>query len=529
MTEFFDLFLAKRSELLQLFVDHMNMTTMAVLISLAIGAPLGILVTKYKRLAGAVIGVANVMQSIPSVALLALAVPIVGIGKNAAILMVFIYALLPIIKNTYTGVSGIDPKVLESAKGIGLSPWQILFKIQLPIAVPYIMAGIRISAVAAVGTMTIAAFAGAGGLGWFINLGLNSGNPPLVLLGAIPASMLALFIDFILSKLERVMTSEGLKAPETIRTAPVGRRRREKYIVVSLCLLLAAGPMVGFAVQKYQETNQKKFIIGTSNFTEAVILGYIYSELVESNTDIRVEQRFNLNGAVFSYNALANAQIDQVVSYTGSILSNYLHRPLSTDPEEVYQAVRQLMKAEHGIHISNPLGFNNTYVMSVTPETAKQYGLRTLSDAIHNAHRLNLGCTVEFVQRDDCLPLLEKQWQIKFKTTKGMDSNIRYQAIANNEVDIIDAFSTDALLEKLKLVPLIDDIKFFPPYYAVALTREDTLERYPELKPLFAKLEGRISNDAMRKMNYKVDIEGMDAKVVAHEFLLAQGLIGPSR
>ena len=166
MESFILLFLDKRGELSELFIQHMNMTAIAVFISLMIGVPLGIIVTKHKRLADFVIGFANVLQSIPSIALLAFAVPFVGIGERPAILMVIVYSLLPILKNTYTGIKGIDPKMLEVARGLGMSPCQRLFKIELPLTASYIMAGIRISAVAAVGTMTIAAFAGAGGLGW---------------------------------------------------------------------------------------------------------------------------------------------------------------------------------------------------------------------------------------------------------------------------------------------------------------------------------------------------------------------------
>ena len=158
MTEFIDLFMAKRGELLELFLEHMNMTTMAVFISLLIGVPLGILITRSRLSAKIVIGIANVMQSIPCIALLAFSVPFVGIGTKPAVLMVIIYALLPIIKNTYAGIQGINPEMVEAAKGIGMSKFQVLYKVQIPQALPVIMAGVRISSVTAVGLMTMAAF-----------------------------------------------------------------------------------------------------------------------------------------------------------------------------------------------------------------------------------------------------------------------------------------------------------------------------------------------------------------------------------
>lgn len=191
MNTFLEVFMQRREELVQLLLEHIQMTSAAVLISICIGIPLGIFVTKNKKASSIVIGIANIMQSIPSIGLLAFLVPVVGIGQKPAIIMVIIYALLPIIKNTYIGITGIQQSAIESASSIGLTKWRILYKIQIPIAMPYIMAGVRISAVTAVGTVTIAAFAGAGGLGWLINLGLNANDADLVLLGALPACLLA--------------------------------------------------------------------------------------------------------------------------------------------------------------------------------------------------------------------------------------------------------------------------------------------------------------------------------------------------
>ncbi|MFR4548206.1 MAG: ABC transporter permease [Bifidobacterium breve] len=152
---------------------------------------------RQRRCAAVVLGLANITQAIPSLGLLAVLVPIVGIGQPAAVIMVIVYALLPIIKNTYVGMNGIDPTVLKAARGIGMSDGQILAHIRLPLAVPYIMGGVRISAVTAVGTVTIGAFAGAGGLGWMINLGLNANDEPVR--WRHPACLPALALDFVLA------------------------------------------------------------------------------------------------------------------------------------------------------------------------------------------------------------------------------------------------------------------------------------------------------------------------------------------
>ena len=163
--------------------------------------------------------------------------------------------------------------------------------------------------------------------------------------------------------------------------------------------------------------------------------------------------------------------------------------------------------------------------MSVKPELAEKYNLKTLSDLMKVSDQLKLGCTVEFVQREDCLPLLEKTFNSKFKSVSGLDAAIRYEAIDSGEVDVVDAFSTDALLPKLGLVPLEDDVKFFPPYYAVNFVSQEVLDKHPELESVLAKMDGLLDEETMATLNGKVDIDGMDAKDVAHDFLLEKGLL----
>ena len=524
MSEFVEMFLARRFELLELLIEHLNMTSLAVILSLFIGVPLGLAITKNKKFSSVVIGIANVMQSIPSIALLAFLVPFIGIGQKPAIIMVVLYALLPIIKNTYTGIVSIDPKVMESAKGIGLNKAQQLVKIQLPMALPFIMAGIRISAVTAVGTVTIAAFAGARGLGWFINLGLNANDPNLVLLGAIPASLLALIVDFVLSKLEKAITPEGLKPAEDIVHISHARQVLRTSIALAMSLLLFVVPV---CINFYETMNADKdtICIGSTNFTESIIVGNLYSELIKENTDLKVENKFNLNGTPLAFNALERGDIDMFTDYTGCISPIILKLPMETDTQKVYNNVYTMMKDNYNINVSKSLGFSNEYVISASPEIAKKYNLTKLSDLIPLAPQLKLGCTTAFTQRDDLLPKMENELGIHFKSVDGLEGNIRYQAISSGQVDITDAFSTDAMTVKIDLVPLEDDISFFPPYEAINLARQDVFDEYPELEPLLKKLEGAITNKEMAQMNYEVDVDGQDPTAVARHFLESKGLI----
>lgn len=269
----------------------------------------------------------------------------------------------------------------------------------------------------------------------------------------------------------------------------------------------------------------KTIVVGTSNFTEVNILGEIYTELIEANTDYDVEQRFGLAGAAVCFNSLENGDIDMFVEYTGTALMNLLGQPAETNPDIAWQKVSDSMLKDHKIYTSNPLGFNNTYVMSVKPEVAEKYQLSTLSDLIEKSNELRLGCTVEFIQREDCLPLLQESYDAKFKDVKGLDASLRYTAIENDEVDVVDAFATDALLSKLGLKMLEDDLSFFPPYYAVNFVDADLIASDPELKEVLSSLDGKIDEETMAAMNAKVDVDGQSAKEVAHQFLIDNQLI----
>lgn len=238
ITKFLELLVERKDELLQELIRHINMTVLSLLLSVVVGVVLGVLITRSKWASKVLIGIANIMQSIPSIALLAISVCFLGIGFAPAVLMVFVYAFLPILKNTYTGLKSVSPSHLEVAKGIGLTSFQSLMKVELPMAVPFIMAGIRIAAVSSVGTVTIAAFAGAKGLGWFINLGLNSLNIEMILLGAIPVSVLALVIDFIFHKFEQAITSEGLLPTNKIKNLSDKKLRRRRILSAGAVLLL---------------------------------------------------------------------------------------------------------------------------------------------------------------------------------------------------------------------------------------------------------------------------------------------------
>lgn len=516
MSSFFEFVLERKEQILSLLIEHMTLTTIAILFSILIGIPLGILITNVKQLRKPVLGAINILQAVPSMALLGLLIPLLGIGGVPAVAMVVVYSLLPIVKNTFTALTNIDPNILESARGMGLTKSQTLFKIMIPISLPVIMSGVRISAVTAVGLMTLAAFIGAGGLGYLVFSGVQTVNNNMILAGAIPACILALIIDFIFSKVEVAVTPAGLN--------PNGKKKNSR-VIKAVGLVLAVLILFTGISRVFKPSKGDTIVVGSKNYSEQLILSNIVADLIEDRTDINVERKLNLGGSSVTSAAIQSGEIDLYVDYTGTLLLNILNEPLMTNKDEVYNKSKKLMEERYGITLLNPLGFNNTYTIATTKEIAEKYDLNKISDLNKYKDQFIISPTMEFVNRDDGLNELNKAYGLSFKDVKAMDGSLRYSALQNGNCQIIDAFSTEGLLKAFDLKVLEDDKSFFPPYNAVPVIREDTLEKYPELKEVLSILDNKIDEEKMMELNYKVDKLSMSPEKVAKEFLISEGLI----
>ncbi|AIM15266.1 ABC transporter permease [Bacillus sp. X1(2014)] len=516
MSDLWNYSIANFDQIIELLGQHIYLSVISVLIATIVGIPLGIIISREPKLSKPVIGTTNVIQAVPSLALLGFLIPFIGIGSTPAIVMVVLYSLLPIVKNTYTGLTNIDRDILEAAKGIGLTKSQTMRKVQLPLAFPMIMAGIRISAVTAVGLMTIAAFVGAGGLGYLVFSGVQTVDNNMILAGAIPACILALLIDFVVGKLEKSISYTNKQK----RESKSGKKGKRVLLSFASIILVFAGAFTIYTKAKADD----KIVIGSKNFSEQLILGNILADLIEYKTDIKVEKKLNLGGSQVTFNALNTGNIDVYVEYTGTALVNILNQPPKNNPDEVYDYVQKEFKKD-GIELLKPLGFNNTYTLAVRQDTAAQYGLETISDLAKVSNNLIMGPTIEFPNREDGLIGLSKTYNLNFKTVNPVDGGLRYTALKNHKSDIIDAFSTDGLIQAFDLKVLKDDKNFFPPYYAVPIIKEETLKEHPELKKVINLLAGKLTEEKMRELNYKVDSLKQSPEKVAREFLIKEGII----
>lgn len=513
------------NQVLNLTKEHIMLTTIAVGLAVLIGVPLGILISYFRKASDTVLGGANVVQAIPSMALLGLAIPLLGIGSLPAVVIVILYSLLPIIKNTYTGITSIDKDTLESAKAIGLTRVQILVKIRIPLALPIIMAGVRISSVTAVGLMTMAAFIGAGGLGFLIFSGISTTNNGQILAGAIPAAILALIVDYIFGLVEKLVTPVSIQSTGSITKEMVRKSRKTQKVILGMVAALLAVMFVSNWIGNFDNKSDKTITIGGKDYTEQFVVVHLMSDMIEARTDIKVIRKDNLGGTQVLFGATKSGDVDMYLEYTGTIYGDTLGYSPNSDMIEVYNVSKNDLKEQFDIDLLKQFNFNNTYVLAVRPETAEEYNLSTVSDLGMIADRLTIGSSLEFLNREDGIIGLEKHYGFTFGNEVGINGANKYLAIDNRETDVTDAFSTDGLLKKFDLVQLEDDKNFFPPYFAVPLLRSGLLDEYPEIEDVLNELGEVLTNEIMVELNYQVDELQRQPRQVANDFLKEQGLI----
>lgn len=270
---------------------------------------------------------------------------------------------------------------------------------------------------------------------------------------------------------------------------------------------------------------QDTIVVGSKDFNEQLVVGNMVATMLEKNTKLKVERKLNLGGTNIAFEALKNGQVDVYVEYTGTGLVNIMKQPAISDSDKAYTAVKDYFDKNYALTWLKPMGFNNTYTLSVRKDTAEKYNLKTFSDLAKVSNTLTIGSTLEFNERQDGYPGIKKLYNMNFKNVKPVNGGLRYTALINKDSDVIDAFSTDGLLKAFDLVVLKDDKNFFPPYYAAPVVRNDTLKKHPEIQTVLNKLAGQISDEEMREMNYKVDKLNADPAKVAEDFLKAKGLI----
>ena len=477
------------------FQGHLTLTLIALSLGIVISIPLGVWAAQSAAVKRPLLTVVSIIQTFPSIAILALVVAILGgrIGLVPAIIALVLYSMLPIVRNTVTGLETVSEDVVQAARGIGMSSRQILTKVRIPLALPVIIAGIRTAAVWTVGLATLSTLVGATSFGNYIFTGLQTRNLVAVTVGSLAAALMAVILDGIIGGIQWLVEN---------RTEIADTRRYKQVrgvVVVSLSLA------VGFSVFSLLPKGEIDFVVGGKGFTEQyIIAGLVEAELLDAG--YTVEQRLGM-GTEVVFQATANSTVDVYLEYSGTIWANLMNRDDNPGKEEILQEVNQFIDAEYGMENLARLGFENLYALAMRRDRAAELGITTISDLLPIAGDLVAAGDLEFFGRPEWISLRDT-YKIDFAEKLTFDPSLMYTAVAEGQVDLISAYTTDGRVAEFDLVLLEDTLNALPPYDGILVASSEA-QSDPQFVEIISALAGTIPNEVMREANRLVDVEGL--------------------
>ena len=497
-----------------LICEHLFIVLAASILSIAIGLPLGIWAYVSKTARPVILRAVDLLQTIPSLALLGIIMVFLDPGKLTVIIGITLYSLLPIVRNTCLGLQEVDPGVKEAAHGMGMSkPYRVLM-VEFPLAFPTVFTGIRIAVVNAIGTAVFAAFVGGGGLGGVITQAIRISDMKLILAATGVLMVIAVVLDLLMGWFENQMRKD--KGGSRKMWVPVAA------ILLAFCLLLP-----------YGRGSSGDLMLYDGDYSETQLMHHMVKMLVEDQTDLTVTIQDQMS-QVNNFNSLNGDShtCDLMISYDGTLLTTFFHQDVTDVPEgmSIYDYVNRVAQEEYGMRLLEKLGFDNTYAIAVPQAIADQYGLETISDLIPVADQLTFGAEQGFFTLEGSMkygPFTEF-YGLNFRNAISVDLGLKYTAVENGSFDVTVVYATDGLNRKVGLKILEDDKSFFPDYNGAFLVRQDVIVQYPELEGILNQLAGRIPTEQMAELTYQVDVLGRTVDDVAREFLVSQGLLSQS-
>jgi len=476
--------------------NHVRVSLIALALGLIVSLPLAILARHRPVLRGALLALASIVQTVPGLALLALFYPLLlvasslalgwfGVSFSAfgflpAVLALALYSMLPVLRNSITGLNGVDGGLLEAAQGVGMTERQSLFMVELPLALPIIMAGIRTAAVWVIGTATLSTPIGQTSLGNYIFAGLQTQNWVFVLFGCVASAVLALAVDQLLGQIE-----SGLRNRSRARTTLGG---------IGIVALVAATLVPSMA------RSSSGYIVGAKTFTEQYVLSALICERLHAD-GLAATTREGLGSDVI-FDALAANDIDVYVDYSGTLWANQFHHNEIKPRQELINDLKATL-ARQNITLFGELGFENAYALVMPRKRAETLGIHSIADLAARAPTLSIAADYEFFSRPEWVGL-RKTYSLSFRTQRQMQPDFMYAAVASGEVDVIAGYTSDGLIAKYDLVVLDDPRHAIPPYDAVVLLspkRKDDEQLEAALRPLI----GRIDITSMREANLRAN------------------------
>jgi osmoprotectant transport system permease protein len=495
---------------------HMLVTVVALVCGLIASLPLAVIAVRSTRLRYPILSIISLIQTIPGLALLALTIPaLVGVNKlldseisvlgfYPAVISLTLYSMLPIVRNTVTGILDVDPTLIEAGRGIGMTRNQILRHVEIPLALPIIIAGIRTATVWTVGAATLATPVGQRCLGNFIFRGLQTRNWMAVLVGCIASAVLAMILDGLIAMLQR----------------GVEQRQRRLVIsaVVSLVALFALGLMgprlarsldrtttsaqTEYAAQtKAQVPTHRPVVVGAKTFSEQYILQDAMI-LQLTNAGIATRSMGGL-GSTVVFDALVTGEVDVYVDYSGTIWANHMKQTKTMAPWIVQAKISSWLAETHGVRVLGALAFENAYALAMRESQAAELGIASIQDLAAHAQKLRIGGDYEFFGRQEWRDLVST-YGLKFADRLTLDSTLMYGAVSRGEVDVISAFSSDGRIAAMNLRVLADNRHAMPPYDALILLSPQAATR-SDIVDALSPLVGAIPVKLMQQANFMVD------------------------
>jgi osmoprotectant transport system permease protein len=475
--------------------SHVLVSLTALALGLAVSLPLAIYAARRPTLRATVLAATSVVQTIPGLALLALFYPLLlgladlsertlGVGFSAlgflpAVLALALYSMLPVMRGTVTGLNGLDGTVTEAALGVGMTPRQSLWMVELPLALPVIMAGVRTAAVWVIGTATLSTPVGQTSLGNYIFTGLQTQNWVFVLFGCLAAAVLAIAVDLALALVET-----GLRTRRRLHTCAG---------VVGLAFVVAAALVPGIA------RPAADYVVAAKPFGEQYILAALIEQRLRA-AGFTATRREGLGSSVI-FNALASGEVDAYVDYSGTLWANQIGRSDVKSREEVLAATTRWLRGKHGIAVAGALGFENAYALAMARKRAEALGIRSIAELAVHAPNLSVAGDYEFFGRAEWAALRDA-YALQFRARRQMQAEFMYPAAANGEVDVISAYTSDGRIVQHGLVILEDPKSALPPYDAMLLVsprRAGDAKFMAALKPLIGAIDVTLMREANRR------------------------------
>lgn len=476
------------------FQGHLVLTLSAMVLGILVSVPLGVWAAQIKKVRTPLLTTVSIIQTIPSLAILALVVALLGgrIGFLPAFTALTLYCMLPIIRNTLTGLETVSADVVEAARGIGMTDGQALLRVKLPLALPVIIAGIRTATVWTVGLATLSTLVGATSFGNYIFTGIQTRNLVAVTVGSVAAALLAISLDGLIGGVQWLAENRLHRTSQT-------KKRAVQWLVSAGLVVMCSVSLAALLPEP-----EADFVVGGKPFTEQYIIAGLVAAELESR-GFRVDQRLGL-GTDVVYEAVKNGNVDIYLEYTGTIWANQMRRTENPGREVVGSQVREFINQQSDMVAVGPSGFQNLYALAMRRDRAAELGVETIEDLIPIADSLVCGADLEFFGRLEWLSLRET-YNIDFAEKLTFDPSLMYSAINEQQVDLITAYTTDGRVAAYDLLLLEDPRNALLPYDGLFVASAEAADN-GQFMAVISSLVNGIADEEMRQANRIVDVDG---------------------